>query len=262
MRYIEKIAIKDVDKHSDIKPLLNYINAERNPINPLGTSRHPSFGGMKSDKSSAVRADKKDTTQTLLLKQLLKEQFGLCCFCQERVAAKYLIEHFLPQSIFKNEEVDYYNLFLCCQTQGQCSDYKKEYLIGKFITHSKCESFFKYNWNGEILPNCSYALWQSTNGRSCKENLENLNATELQVYVTIQVLGLNRQPLITRRLNKLLSPDFKGELIKNKGNLSWLKTEQAKYTPQLITKSLPEYSSMFLYFINDMIERNHGKQNV
>jgi uncharacterized protein (TIGR02646 family) len=262
MRYIEKIAIKDVDKHTDIKPLLNYINAERNPVNSLNPPRHPSFSGMKSDKSSAVRVDKKDTTQFLLLRQLLKEQFGLCCFCQERVTTKYLIEHLLPQSIFKNEEVDYYNLFLCCQTQGQCSDYKKEYLIGKFITHSKCESFFKYNWNGEILPNCSYALWQSTNGKSCNENLDKLNVIELQAFVTIQVLGLNRQPLISRRLNKLQANDFIGELKRNKSNLSWLKAEQAKYTPQPTINSLPEYSSMFLYFINDMIERNHGKQHV
>jgi uncharacterized protein (TIGR02646 family) len=254
MRYIEKIAIKDVDKHSDTQPLLNYINAERNPINPLNLPRHPSFGGMKSDNGG--------NTQKTLLKQLLKEQFGLCCFCQERVASKYLIEHFLPQSIFKNEEVYYYNLFLCCQTQGQCSDYKKEYLIGKFITHSKCESFFKYNWNGEILPNCNFTLWESINGKSCKENLDKLTSTQLQAYVTIQVLGLNRQPLISRRLNKLQTDDFRGELGRNKGNLNWLKAEQAKYTPQLITTLLPEYSSMFLYFINDMIERNHGKQNV
>lgn len=254
MRYIEKIAIEFFDKVAETKPLLDYIHSERNPTNRLDSPRHPNFSGMKSDNGG--------TTHRALIKQLFKEHFGLCCFCQEQVGSKYLIEHFLPQSLFKNEEVDYYNLLLSCQKKGQCSDYKKDFLIGKFITHPNCSTFFKYNWIGEILPACSYSLWEGDKDKGCKENLEKLNSLQLQAYTTIDTIGLNRQPLLSRRINKLNENNFKGLLARNKTNLDWLKGEQSKYKPNISTKVLPEFSNMFLYFINEQIEKRYGKEHI
>lgn len=243
MRYIKKISIEQLDKVPETRALLDYIDAERNPRNSQTQPIHPSFDRMKSDNGK--------NTRNGLLKQLIKEQYGLCCFCQEDLRTKHLIEHLLPQSIFKNEEVDYYNLFLCCKDkQGQCSDAKGDLLIGKFLTHQKCESFFKYNWSGEILPNCNQNTWGD-----CKNNLASLNESQLQAYITIEILRLNKNSLITRRYEELQKNDFRGNLKNNKSNLQWLNSEKSKYEPSNGITILPEFSSMFLYFINEQIQK-------
>lgn len=246
MRYIEKIQIKNIDKEANLIPLLNYIDSERNPANPLNPPRHPNFVGMKSDN--------RGETQKSLLRQLIRENYGLCSFCQETVT-KPLIEHLLPQSIFKNQEVDYYNLFFCCDTKSQCSDAKKDILIANFITHTKCEYFFKYNWSGEILPNCNYFYWEGDEKHGCKENIQKLTQMQLQAYLAIDILNLNRDFLKTKRQNNLNANNFRGLLMANKSNREWLLTERAKYIPNGTTRPLPEFSAMFLYFIDEQLKK-------
>lgn len=252
MRYIEKIPIELLHRNPNTLPLLNYINAERNPKDAECPPMHPSFDKMKSD-------DHKETKKSLL-KQLHKENYGLCCFCQKQVGAKNLIEHFLPQSIFKNEEVDYYNLFLCCDTKGQCSDAKKAELIAKFMTHSDCESFFKYNWEGEILPNCNCTTW-----KDCETKLSSLPLIHQQAFIAIKTLNLNKANLTEERKEKLKGKEVKKEekeeesfltqLDENKTNIDWLQSEAAKYQPSDKTNLLPDFAGMFLYFINEKLKK-------
>ena len=62
---------------------------------------------------------------------LLKEQGGLCAIC-ERKASRFAptIEHFLPKSIFENKQLDYYNLYVACQT---CNSPKGNHLVPAYI---------------------------------------------------------------------------------------------------------------------------------
>ena len=47
---------------------------------------------------------------------LVRAQGWLCCYCMNRITPdNSTIEHFLPQSQFKEEEVRYSNLFLACR---------------------------------------------------------------------------------------------------------------------------------------------------
>jgi len=119
-----------------------------------------------------------------LNKALLKEQGYLCCYCMEEISLNSLRrEHFLPQSRFKEEELNYSNLFAACNfsdglppEQQHCDIKKAHLLIPKYISDPKCSEYFRYNRSGEILPYGSlkrykrkrqdfiFALIQSING--------------------------------------------------------------------------------------------------
>ena len=50
-----------------------------------------------------------------LRKQLLEEQGYICCYCMSRIDCNNSkIEHFKPQSRFRNLQIDYQNLFVSC----------------------------------------------------------------------------------------------------------------------------------------------------
>jgi uncharacterized protein (TIGR02646 family) len=252
MLYIQKIPIADLHRNVNTLPLLNYINAERNPEDTECPPMHPSFDKMKSDD--------RGETKKALLKQLRKENYCLCCFCQKQVGNKFLIEHFLPQSIYKNEEVDYYNLFLCCNTKGQCSDAKKAELIAKFMTHRDCASFFKYTWKGEILPNCNCITWQD-----CETKLSTLSLISQQVFLAIKTLNLNKESLVEERARELIEAkeseikSFQTLLKENKTNLDWLQTEKLKYIPDETKVLLPNFAGMFLFFIEEQMKKLEQK---
>ena len=197
MIYIEKISIQEVHKNESLKPLFKYIETERTPTTIDGVSMRPSYNRMRSDN----RGD----TVKLLEKQLLLDAKYTCCFCQDEIIGKsYLLEHFLPQSLYKNNEVDYYNLFLCCNNKDQCSDKKGNYIIPKFITHPKCETFFRFTWSGEVLPKCSFASLEH-----CREGLSTLDDIQLEAYSTVNILNLNRKKLVDARLEVMNKDNFK-----------------------------------------------------
>lgn len=246
MRYIEKIVIEQLHNTSTLKPLLDYINKTTGRNNKSKAPIHPNYGDIKG-------ALKKG-----LLKQLRAETYGLCCFCQQQVIGE-MIEHFLPQGtankLFTNEEVDYYNMFFCCIKSNQCSSSKANDLVGKFITHPKCESFFKYVHVGtdeiHILPNVQkLASWED-----CEKNLISMSIMEQQAFVTIKALGLNNSTLSQNRKIKLNEDGLLKRLKGIKTNKVLLEEEKNKYLPNNTKKTLPEFSGMFLYFIEEQLKK-------
>ncbi|QQS30668.1 MAG: hypothetical protein IPM47_06985 [Sphingobacteriales bacterium] len=76
---------------------------------------------------------------------LLEEQGGLCVYCEraymkvggERVFTA-TIEHFLPQSIFPQLELSYFNLFVVCNT---CNNAKSNHIIPPYIFDTRFKPF-------------------------------------------------------------------------------------------------------------------------
>lgn len=190
MRYISKIDLKDISDNVNLLPLNNYILAELNgDPDPL----NPSYGGLNQE------------IKTTLITQLLEEQKGLCCYCMQRIEEGiYHIEHLSPKCGFRNEEVQYYNLFLSCgsnrERKNHCGIVKNNIPIPKLIsfynnqTTEKCQDFFKYNLQGEILPKQGFEdILTDFN------NYTILNALSKQLLGVIEVLKLNSEILKTNR---------------------------------------------------------------
>jgi uncharacterized protein (TIGR02646 family) len=134
-----------------------------------------------------------------------QEQSSLCCYCMQEITPKNCsIEHFLPESLYKEEVANYYNLFsVCTYSKGKPKKFhhcdtsdgaKAEKIIPKYISHPKCETFFAYNKGGEILPYCNFK-----NIESCIENYAKLTDEQRMVLATIEVLKLNVNSLTQQR---------------------------------------------------------------
>ena len=144
---------------------------------------------------------------------LYEQQKGLCCYCMQVLptdARKRTREHFLPESHFKQEEVNYYNLYLACTEKdgtnaGHCDKTKANILISKYIGHPNCEDFFKYNEDGEILPKkLGYEEWEKFKG-SNKVDIFETSPETAEILATISILNLNSKTLKQKREKFILT---------------------------------------------------------
>ena len=115
MRYIYKNDITAIAANANLLLLNSFIATQLTTApDPL----HPAYSGL----TTAIKNN--------LILQLITEQQGLCCYCMERLeAGRHHIEHLAPQSGYKNEEVQYYNLYLSCgsnkENKNHCGHAKK-----------------------------------------------------------------------------------------------------------------------------------------
>ncbi len=82
---------------------------------------------------------------------LLDEQGGLCALC-ERLKIRFhpTLEHFLPQSIFPQLQLNYYNLYGTCQ---QCNGPKAHHLIPPYMFDPRFSPFpNEFKKNTDIKP--------------------------------------------------------------------------------------------------------------
>lgn len=91
---------------------------------------------------------------------LMREQGGLCCYCEQRLSAEDShIEHFQPQSDPAIDPLDYANLLCSCQnqlTRGEprhCGNLKADWfdperLVSPLVP--SCEERFRYTGDGQI----------------------------------------------------------------------------------------------------------------
>lgn len=105
-----------------------------------------------------------DVKKTLKL-SLLKEQGFLCCYCERKIDDDHShIEHFKPQSEYREFELDYNNLHCSCNGDdvGVCKKplhcgHKKGNNYDEILIcplQSDCESHFAYFLDGKIQPAC------------------------------------------------------------------------------------------------------------
>jgi len=168
------------------------------------------------------------------------------------------IEHFLPQSIFKENEVDYYNLYLACRyshgwskKKQHCDIAKADYLIGKFIgyfnpqTGKKCQVFFQYTDDGYILPN--KAGFKTI--RMFYKEYKSLTAQEKELLGTIEILNLNCDSLVDAREKFIKEEPAIKSIIEEISDIQKLAEMQNFYgTPER------KFAGVAIYFIKKRIE--------
>ena len=67
------------------------------------------------DYPDKTREDCANNIPENLRKQLLEEQGSICCYCMSRISCHHSkIEHFKPQTEYRNLQINYQNLFIAC----------------------------------------------------------------------------------------------------------------------------------------------------
>lgn len=143
---------------------------------------------------------------------LRKEQKGICCYCQQKIdhyqepnLCGSHNEHLHPENgpyAREDLQLDYENIYACCNySKGferrlqHCGEHKTYQVINRnFLNGHDCSHYFKYNSNGEILPQCPMESYKEI----C-ENVDRLTDTQKDALQIIAVLNLNVQSLVNRR---------------------------------------------------------------
>ena len=149
-------------------------------------------------------------------------QKHICCYCQQRITALKITktigdchnEHLVPQNGPNGNvalQMKYSNIYASCsysdgitEKHQYCGVVKKDDLVHPFIQDINCSSYFKYNTNGEIIPNSiTYSFYEDFIA-----NEETLGADEKRALETIRTLNLNVSYLVEER-KKLQTRLFK-----------------------------------------------------
>ncbi|RLC07465.1 MAG: TIGR02646 family protein [Deltaproteobacteria bacterium] len=211
-----------------------------------------SLKAYKSLESEDWQPSYRELDKDDLRRSLLEEQGHLCCYCMRRIRAGLSrIEHFLPQHMFKEEELNCSNLFLACSvseglppSQQHCDIIKGDKLIPKYILHPCCSAYFRYNLDGEILPFGSH-----TSIKSCARNFDRLNAEQKTVFATIELLNLNTERLKSQRKSIIY------EIIKRLDRVEKERIEQEiqKYENKDNDGKFKRFCEVVLYFLNERL---------
>jgi uncharacterized protein (TIGR02646 family) len=134
-----------------------------------------------------------------IILSLLQDQGWLCCYCMNEISSETArLVQFLP---FKDESLNYSNLFLACNysnnlptTQQHCYIKKGTELIPKYMSDERCSEYFRYNTLGEILPSGTFRTV-----RKCKDNFWKLTPVQQAVLSAIEILNLNTDRLKDQR---------------------------------------------------------------
>ena len=185
------------------------------------------------------------------------EQYHICCYCQrsidhyqgDKIGGAHN-EHLIPEKGPYGDyekQMDYGNIYACCiDSQGlrkkerdkrHCGEAKADKLIYPFIQMEDCESYFRYNVLGEIIPNGEYSRWEEY-----RLHKNELPEEQRRAFDAIETLNLNCHSLREDRredLYRLLSilPRRSKEEI------------QRKIDEFLGGERYPRYISMLLYYM-------------
>jgi uncharacterized protein (TIGR02646 family) len=140
---------------------------------------------------------------------LIEEQGGICCYCQQKITELKRTkttgdshnEHLLPQSVRDDLQTNHGNIFACCcfsigfsKNLQYCEAAKKENLIYEFIKWIDCNQHFKYNIEGEIMPEGCYHSF-----KKFEDNEKSLNFKQKKALEAIVILNLNQISLKEER---------------------------------------------------------------
>ena len=165
--------------------------------------------------------------------KLLEDQGFVCCYCMSQISCKNSkIEHFKPQSKFRELQIKYTNLFISCNgnTQGQehCDTKKANTELRNINLLSTIENKITYTTSGKI-----------------ESNIHDLdNALNKVLNLNTKILKDNRREAYST-LIILLS--------KKNSSKRWSKELLQKYIRKYESKTVEEkfapYYSMLLYFL-------------
>lgn len=147
--------------------------------------------------------------KSLLNRYLIEEQGGICCYCQQKITELKRTkntgdshnEHLIPQSANEDLQTNHGNIFACCcYSSGfpkhlqHCGESKGDKLIYEFIKWIDCSNHFKYNIEGEIMPEGCYNSF-----REFEFNKNLLDFKQKKALEAIITLNLNQISLKEER---------------------------------------------------------------
>ncbi len=230
-----------IEKSKPPRSLLKFVALQKS------VNLHPSYKDLRSPYI--------DDLDTILYQQ----QRGVCCYCMQVLPQSSSLrtrEHFLPESKFKLDEVNYYNLYLACTEKdgtntGHCDKTKGDILISKYIGHPNCEDFFKYNRKGEILPQkLSFEEWGKFS-QSTKNDLFETSPETAEILATISILRLNQKELVNKR------KDFISDILKTImffTSREQCESEIQKYKSSSV-KNPQRFAGVALYFLREHLKK-------
>ena len=145
------------------------------------------------------------TVKDDLKKSLLEEQGYLCAYCMSRISLeKMKIEHFLPQSVYPSESLEYSNLLAVCRGyEGECSQ-------NQTCDTKKSNGIISINpLNKTHINNITYSNDGTINSTSYHNDLHtilNLNLNSLKNNRK-KVLDDFKQKIYNRFKNKSMNKD-------------------------------------------------------
>jgi len=180
-----------------------------------------------------------DPPKTIVHDSLLQEQGYICCYCCCQIKRKNShIEHLEPQSQSKDDPaltIDYTNLLASCGSQkdwpDHCGNKRKNLAIKISPLKPTCESFFKYEGSGRILP-----LKQEDTQK------------EKDAEDTIKVLGLNNDFLIKAREETI---DFLQETFENLEISEYQKNKLAEKLLRLNEGKYEAFCPVISYYLKN-----------
>ena len=178
-----------------------------------------------------------------LRKQLLEEQGYICCYCMSRIDCNNSkIEHFKPQTKYRNFQIDYQNLFIACNggegkkgKEQYCDSFKGENELKDINLLLNIESFIQYSKLGEI---------SSSNTKIEKELKIILNLNN-------NILKKNRKQSYQRLIQNMNKRGWTTQTIKN---------DISKYKKMDVNGKYYEFCEMIVYFLTKKLKQNEGKK--
>ena len=175
----------------------------------------------------------------ILRTQLLEEQGYLCCYCMSQITERNSkIEHFKAQSLFRDKQIKYSNLFVACKggegtKEHSCDTLKGNKSLNTINLTLKIESDLKYSKQGEI----SSVISTETKVSSLTKEINDV---------------LNLNSIILTKNRKQTYEDFKN---KYKGKLSKRELKRAiKFYQTKENGRYPPYSEMMVFLLNKKLK--------
>jgi len=195
-------------------------------------------GISKKDLNSLEKFDTSPTkVKDDLRDSLLEEQGCICCYCMERVEFRNSkIEHFQPRSLFREQQLDYTNLFVAClggqgksKKEQHCDTQKANEPLQYINLLSNIEKDVAYGKDGSIFSN---------NGYINKELDEVLNLNHIS-------LKNNREEALKQLMIDLKKLGFSISNLKSTLKKYQTKNSKGKYRP---------YCQMIVYFLTKKLK--------
>jgi len=221
--------LKKITKGKEPKSLTTYRSSIAHK-NLEDSNIYEDFAEKTKEQCRENRADN-------LRKQLLQEQGYICCYCMSRIdCSNSKIEHFKPQTKYREFQIDYQNLFIACsggegfKSKEQFCDTKKG---EKELNHIDLLSAIEYNYT----KNSKHISIISKDKNIDREINDILN-------LNVLLLKKNRKQVYNRVMNNLKS---KGYTISNiQKVLSYYQTKHnGKFEP---------YCEMIVYFLTKKLK--------
>lgn len=173
-----------------------------------------------------------------LRKQLLEEQGYICCYCMSRIDCNNSkIEHFKPQTKYRNVQINYQNLFIACNggegkkgKEQYCDSFKGEDELKDINLLLAIESVIEYSKLGEIF---------SSNTKIEKELKSVLNLNN-------KTLKRNRKESYQRFIQNMNKRGWITQTIKN---------DISKYKKMDINGKYYEFCEMIIYFLTKKLKQ-------